>query len=694
MTATARATQPTSVLRTADGEPPLGIGGLAFRDDQGEMFAPSDSYRAAGLIGVLELQTGQWIAHPFTLSGKPLFDRREAALRFAIARMVRKARKYMRNGEGEGTHWTEGYAGRVIEWALSLKPEKILNHRASDDAVAPSGHPGSVVATKPYRISVQFSGGAASYVAAKLILEEFGHDGVALIFADTLIEDEDLYRFLKDAEDRLQHPIIKIFEGRDPWSVFFDERMMGNSRVDPCSKILKRKLLDKWRVANCTPDCTLVIGYDASEDFRFQPLKERMSPVKVRAPLLEQGIWKEQAYAMVEADGLRLPRLYQMGFPHNNCGGFCVKAGQASFALLLEQLPERYAAHEAKEEEFRTFIGKDVSIMRDRRGGVSKPLTMRAFRERHQADPTLLDRSDLGGCMCMEEPQPEPEEINPPVNPNNVLGVKREPEEITDPVVAELVAAHRLRKTYPAGHTFSMTNPIVNGHMVTLGTCSCGHSFSYSWGSYERMDAAIEAHWQKFDASPDKVDGRGQPIGAEAPPAKPKRARKRKEPGALEGIPAPLASASPGAPLDDADAVLSKAAPIGATSNEMVGGLPVTAAPYHAERTGPRASGSAAKSNAGLETGVTAGETAPISIAQTMAAEPADDWSPLLREAFDLAWCDQPRPKKPKGPQLLPDGRLVGPEEYAREVVKQRLKDAPPNPGPLFGAPPPSTTAS
>jgi hypothetical protein len=33
----------------------------------------------------------------------------------------------MRNKEGEGTHWTEGYAGRVIEWALSLKPEKALH---------------------------------------------------------------------------------------------------------------------------------------------------------------------------------------------------------------------------------------------------------------------------------------------------------------------------------------------------------------------------------------------------------------------------------------------------------------------------------------------------------------------------------------------------------------------------------------
>lgn len=106
----------------------------------------------------------------------------------------------------------------------------------------------------------------------------------------------------------------------------------------------------------------------------------------------------------------------------------------------------------------------------------------------------------------------------------------------TDPIVRSLVEANRARKTYPAGHTFSMTNPIVNGHMVTMGRCTCGETFSYAWGSYERMDAAIEAHRQKFDHLPDKVDGMGHPIGAEALPAKPKRPRKRKEPDAPEGI--------------------------------------------------------------------------------------------------------------------------------------------------------------
>ena len=90
-----------------------------------------------------------------------------------------------------------------------------------------------------------------------------------------------------------------------------------------------------------------------------------------------------------------------MGFEHNNCGGFCVKAGQAQFERLLKMMPERYAYHEAKEQELREYLDKDVAIMRDRSGGKSRPLTMREFRERLEADPTLFDPSEWGSCSCV-----------------------------------------------------------------------------------------------------------------------------------------------------------------------------------------------------------------------------------------------------------------------------------------------------
>jgi hypothetical protein len=99
------------------------------------------------------------------------------------------------------------------------------------------------------------------------------------------------------------------------------------------------------------------------------------------------------------ASGIEPPRLYKLGFPHNNCGGFCVKAGQAQFAKLLEHFPDRYRDHERKEWETREIIGSDVTILRDRRGGKTKPMTLTAFRERVEAGETF-DRSDWGGCAC------------------------------------------------------------------------------------------------------------------------------------------------------------------------------------------------------------------------------------------------------------------------------------------------------
>lgn len=128
----------TAVLRTIEGEPPLGIGGLAFRDDQGEVFDHDNPrYRSpATRIGVLALEGGTWLAHPpgFRIDGTQHASR-EAALRSAIAALVRKARKNMRKKEGEGTSWNKGYAGRVIDWALSLKPARAPDCRTEYKAL-------------------------------------------------------------------------------------------------------------------------------------------------------------------------------------------------------------------------------------------------------------------------------------------------------------------------------------------------------------------------------------------------------------------------------------------------------------------------------------------------------------------------------------------------------------------------------
>ena len=247
---------------------------------------------------------------------------------------------------------------------------------------------------------VSFSGGLCSFWAAHRVISKFGPADVVLLFADTLMEDEDLYRFLGDACRVLQVPVTRIADGRTPWQLFTDQHMMGNSRVDLCSRILKRDLLHSWFRTNCdiTTD-VLYLGIDWTEDHRLLRSRKRLPDWKIEAPMCEPPLWNKcQMIKELKTLGIEPPRLYSYGFPHNNCSGFCVKAGQAQFALLLKSFPEKYAWHEAQEEQFRAQVGKNVSILRDRRGGQVRPLSLREFRSWVEAGK--YDHHEWGGCGC------------------------------------------------------------------------------------------------------------------------------------------------------------------------------------------------------------------------------------------------------------------------------------------------------
>ena len=249
-----------------------------------------------------------------------------------------------------------------------------------------------------------FSGGSGSWAAGKRVAEVLGPENQILLFTDTKTEDEDLYRFITEAADNIGSELITLADGRDVWEVFFDEKFIGNTRIDICSRILKRDLARNWINENCPPEeWQVALGIDWTEVHRYERAAPHWKPYELVAPMCDEPyLDKSEVHAWLEAEGIALPRLYQMGFPHNNCGGFCVKQGHAGFKQLLEQMPERYAYHEAKEDEFRQKIGKDVAIMRDRRGGVTTPLTMHKFRLRVQGEEEgEVDENEWGGCGCM-----------------------------------------------------------------------------------------------------------------------------------------------------------------------------------------------------------------------------------------------------------------------------------------------------
>lgn len=250
-----------------------------------------------------------------------------------------------------------------------------------------------------------FSGGIGSWAAAARVVERHGPDDVTLLFADTRMEDADLYRFLDDCERDLGVPITRIADGRDIWAVFRDVRFLGNTRVDPCSRVLKREPMRRWLDANCDPDDTTVyLGYEWTEPHRVERAARFWAPWRVESPMAERPyLTKPQMISWAKRRGLRAPRLYDMGFAHNNCGGGCVKAGVGQFAQLYDAMPEVYDRWEREEETLRAELG-DVSILRDRAGGDTTPLTLRDLRLRIESGASL-PLWEIGGCACLEEPQ-------------------------------------------------------------------------------------------------------------------------------------------------------------------------------------------------------------------------------------------------------------------------------------------------
>lgn len=252
---------------------------------------------------------------------------------------------------------------------------------------------------------VFFSGGLGSFFTAKRVIESHGKENVILLFTDTMTEEEELHRFLRDAEIYFDIEITRIADGRDIWQLFKDEGFLGNSRLAPCSHILKQETAKKWIKERFKPDeCILYLGLDWTEEHRTVAPRRNWYPYIVEFPMCKEPyVFKTQMMNDLEMIGIKLPSSYKLGFPHLNCQGFCVRAGQGNFKLLLEHYPDRFAHAEKMEKEVAEHIGKDVTILRKTVNGERVNYSLEELRKDYENNPDVIDGDDIGGCGCFSE---------------------------------------------------------------------------------------------------------------------------------------------------------------------------------------------------------------------------------------------------------------------------------------------------
>lgn len=256
-----------------------------------------------------------------------------------------------------------------------------------------SSTPGAQAPGVPHpdtRHVVQFSGGAGSALTAIRIAERVGPESMALLIANTQVEDPDLWRFSRDVSDFIGVPLTIVEDGRDPWQLFRDIRFLGNDRFAACTKYLKQIPCREWMEEHAPPETSRVyVGIEPTKKDRPRTaaIERNWAPWRVEFPLLDgPDRSKDDLLDELRDLGLEPPRLYGLGFAHNNCGGACIRAGQGQWKHLLATFPERYARAEREEEGIRVFLGKDVSILKRIRRGETHRLTLAQLRREQEQD--------------------------------------------------------------------------------------------------------------------------------------------------------------------------------------------------------------------------------------------------------------------------------------------------------------------
>lgn len=182
------------------------------------------------------------------------------------------------------------------------------------------------------KIAVWFSCGAASAVAAKLTVEQYGQDNTVMVLNNPVIEEHpDNYRFKRDVAlwigsdiQSVRNPKYMKAFAREVWE---HRKFMSGNKGAPCTGELKKKARQLWELEN--PVDWHVLGFTADERKRHNKFvlteRENLLPV-----LIDAGMTKQDCMDYLLSAGVEPPKMYKLGYPNANCLG-CVKATSPTY---------------------------------------------------------------------------------------------------------------------------------------------------------------------------------------------------------------------------------------------------------------------------------------------------------------------------------------------------------------------------
>lgn len=207
------------------------------------------------------------------------------------------------------------------------------------------------------RVVSNFSCGAASAVATKFAILEFGKENVFPVYQVTNSEHPDNERFLRDCEEWFGVKIERQQSSKynDIYEVFEARRYLAGVKGAPCTSELKRRVAEEnidWF------NDLEVFGYTVEELDRVNKFIKNNEERRIYPILtIGNGVSKNDCYSILVEAGIELPMMYKLGYRNNNCIG-CVKGQQGYWNKIRKDFPEHFEKTSLLERKFNAAINK------------------------------------------------------------------------------------------------------------------------------------------------------------------------------------------------------------------------------------------------------------------------------------------------------------------------------------------------
>lgn len=197
-----------------------------------------------------------------------------------------------------------------------------------------------------------FSCGVTSAVACKMAIEKFGAELVEPVYIEIESAHEDNERFILDCEKWMGKKVKRITNPKqftDQFHVIEKTRFINGPNGAACTDRLKKQARYMFEKENSWEGQIFGFEYSKKEVNRAVRFAQQYPHTKPFYPLIERKTTKKQCMELLLLNGIKPPKMYELGYHNNNCIG-CVKGGKGYWNKIREDFPEVFDKMAALEE--------------------------------------------------------------------------------------------------------------------------------------------------------------------------------------------------------------------------------------------------------------------------------------------------------------------------------------------------------